>query len=200
MKKINNATKTNCENKKRKNNFDKQKINKNSKKNNNFLKFDNKDKLLAYIKVLFDIYKSLPKIISLIDRIIEKKASTLLPASSIYGDSYLETHNQINKVLDMTERKDKLLNLYIIIENMLNSLNNDDKKFAILRFIKKARVDDIAKEFNLTERSIYRKNSKVLENVYDFMIKQNWNISFLESQIGNEPWIKEMYIEKLNGN
>ena len=145
--------------------------------------------LISYIKALLGIYKNLPNIIGILDKIIEQRATTLVPTNTIYGDSYLQTMNQINKVINLTERKDKLLNLYVIIENIINSLDYTDRKIAILRYTKKYTCLEIANETNITERSVFRKLNRLLEKIAVFMLKQNWNTKFLDNQIGNEAWI-----------
>ena len=192
--------------KKRKN--DKNKVEKmanNSKNIDNDAKIENKKliaeayktDLIIYIKVLLDAYKSLPSIMNIIDRLIEKRASSVIPASYIYGNNYLTTYSEINKVIDMSERKDKLLNLYVIIENMLNSLNERERKIAVLKFVQKCNTEDIAKDFGTTDRTIYRTANRIVEKLAIFLLKQNWNSEFIRFQIGsNEPWLIELFKKK----
>jgi len=173
---------------------------KNCKINKNFeeklLNIAYKSDLIIYIKVLLDAYKSLPNIINVIDKIIEKRASTLVPTSAIYGSNYYNTFSEMNKVIDLTERKDKLLNLFVIIENLLDYLTDDERKIAVLKFVQKNTTEDIAKEMNTTDRTIYRKTNKIIEKLAIYMLNQNWTTEFLKSQIGREPWIEESFRKK----
>ena len=165
--------------------------NKNSKNNELFIKTAYETNLISYIKVLLGIYKNIPNIIGILDRIIEQNATSILPTNGIYGDSYLQTINQIDRVISLTERKNKLLNLFVIIESMINSLDYNDRKIAILKFTQKNSCGEIAKEINLTERTIFRKINSILEKISIYMLNQNWDTKFLDSQIGNEGWIYE---------
>lgn len=155
-----------------------------------------KSELNIYIKVLLEAYKSLPNIINIIDRIIEKRASSIMPVTTIYGSNYFNTFSEMNKVIDLTDRKDKLLNLFVIIENLLDSLNDNDRKIAVLKFVQKNTTEEIAKEMKTTDRTIYRRTNKIIEKLAIYMLKQNWTSEFLKSQIGNEPWIKELFNKK----
>ena len=150
--------------------------------------------LSLYVKVLLDAYRSIPKIIGIIDRMIESKASTI-SYSNVYGSSY-ETYSQVDKLISMGERKNKLLNLYVMIEEMLKSLNDIDRKILILKFVRHDTVNEIAEEINLTERSVYRKIIKIVNNLALFMIEKNWGVNFIKNQLGDEPWLTELYNKK----
>lgn len=154
-------------------------------------------KLIWYIKALLQIYKTLPNIISIIDKIVERKASSLIPASSIYGNTYSNTINQINKVLDMTARKDKLVNLYVLIEEMLNNLPSKDKTFAKLKFIQKNSTQDIIKELKIAERTVYRNSKLIIEKIAIYLLNRNYTVAFFNNQIGNESWIYEIINQKI---
>ena len=155
-----------------------------------------KTKLTTLIKTLLEAYKSLPKIINIIENVIEKKASTI-PMSNIYGNSYNTTLRDMNKLINMGERKDKLINLFVIIETMLKSLNDEDRKFAVLKFVQKTTTPELAKEFNVCERSVFRKSIKVIENLALICLGKNWTTAFIKNQIGNESWIYDIYNSKL---
>lgn len=152
--------------------------------------------LIAYIKTFFEIYKTIPNIISILDKIIEKRASTIFPTSTIYGNPH-STYSEINKVIDLTERKDKLINLHIIAENMLNSLKPKYKEIAYLKYVKKLTVDEIALQCEKCQRSIYRTLSTINNEILKFLKVKNWSIDFFKQQIGKENWIEEILESKL---
>ena len=184
---------------------------KNIKNNTKTIKYDNfsttnenkllleearKTNLIVYIKTLLEAYKSLPNIIHTIDKIIENRASTL-PTSYIYGDSYLATYRSIDKVIDLGERKNKLLNLYVMIEKLLDSLIDKDRKIIILKYVKKCTTEEIAEETKSVTRTIYRRINSALEKLATNALKNNWTSYFIKTQIGNEPWLEEIFNEKL---
>lgn len=156
-----------------------------------------KTDLVIYIKTLLEVYKSLPNIINIIDKIIEKKAS-ILSTSNIYGNSYLATYNDIDKVINMGDRKNKLLNIYVIIEKLLDSLEDKDRKIAVLKFVQKNTTEEIAKDIGATERTVFRRALRIIEKLSIYALKNNWSTTFIKNQIGNEPWIQEIYNKKKN--
>lgn len=152
--------------------------------------------LTSYIKTFFEIHKTIPNIISIIDRIIEKRASTIFPTSTIYG-KHNSTYSEINKVIDLTERKDKLINLHIIAENMLDCLKPKYKEIAELKYIKKLTVDEIATHCEKCSRSIYRTLATINNEIIKFLDCKNWTVEFFKQQIGKESWIEEIFQSKL---
>ena len=154
-----------------------------------------KSDLITHIKVLFEAYKYLPKIIMTIDHIIEKRASSVIPTASIFGGKS-STYGEMNKVIDLSQRKDKLLNLYVMVDKMLDGLSSIERKLAVLKFIQKSCVEDIAKEIGLTERTVFRQSIRILEKLAVFMLEKQWNSEFIKFQIGNEPWLSEIFKKK----
>lgn len=151
--------------------------------------------LITYIKMLLEAYKSLPTIIGIVDRLIENKAS-LISTSSIYGNSYLATYKDVDKIIDMTQRKDKLLNIFFIVDTMLDSLSDQDRKIAVLKFVQRNTAEDIAKEIKSTSRTVFRKASRIVEKLAVFCLNNNWTSAFIKTQIGNEPWLDDIYKKK----
>ena len=67
----------------------------------------------------------------------------------------------------------------------------------ILKFIQKNPTHEIARELDLTERTIYRRINSVLNKIAEFMINENWGLDFIKNQVGDESWIEESYKKKL---
>ena len=64
-----------------------------------------------WIKTLLSVHSNLPEIIKSVDKIIEINASSLSFITDIYNTEK-STYAQVEKVIDLTERKNKLLNLF----------------------------------------------------------------------------------------
>ena len=157
-----------------------------------------KPKIASYIKALLKIKRNLPNIINILDKLIERKASMLFPSTSIQTSNFNQTYNQVEKVISLTERKDKLLNLNIISEKILECLSPADKKLLILKYTHRNKISEISKEINITERSVYRKINSAINKISEYMLNKNWTISFLDNQIGEESWIIDIIEEVEN--
>ena len=154
---------------------------------------------ICFSKTMLEIYKTLPNIISILDKIIEKRASTIFPSSTIYG-SPSSTYDEINKVIDLTERKNKILNLKVIAENLLNNLKPKHKEIATLKYVNKLTYEEIAIKKEVSLRSIYRNFETINKELLSYTKSKNWSSQFFKSQCKNEVWIEELLNKKLQSH
>lgn len=151
--------------------------------------------LILYIKALLQASSTIPNIIKILDSIIEKRASTYISTSTIFGSAD-STYEQVNKVIDLTERKQKLINLHIMVKEILLSLSEEDRTLAKLKFVKRYNVEEISKDLNIVERTIYRRSNRILEKIALFMLNKGWDVEFLKHQLKKEPWIEDLVQKK----
>ena len=150
-------------------------------------------KHLALIKTLICVHDYLPNIIKVVDDTIAARASSATDGSFIFGDLSGGTFGQIEKVLNLSERKISLVNLYCLINTMVGSLADKYKQVVKLKFYKHKKTEYLAEEFGVDERTIYRWINEALLKLLSYCNKNNWSYSFLCSQIENEGWLYEHY-------
>ena len=141
-----------------------------------------------WVKTLLSIFGSLPNIIKLIDSIINKNAT-----NPFGNNMYDSTMGQINKVINLYDRKNKLLNIYLLIKKMIENASEDEKKIIGLKFVNKVTIPAMAQKFGCTERNVFRKINNVVDKLTASTIERGWTICFIETQLSNEPWIMENY-------
>ena len=153
-------------------------------------------KMKFWIKTLLSSQKTFPEIIKTLDRIIELQASSVSFASSIYN---LEnpTFKQVEKVIDLSERKTFLLNIYLMSKELTKGLSSTDSEFLEKKFVYNLSVETLAKEFDISPRTVYRKTNKLIDEIYAKITRKNWSLEFLESQIKNEFWLKSRFISQV---
>ena len=149
-----------------------------------------------WIRTLLSSYNIFPEIISTIDKIIELKASSLSYSSDIYN--FTSTYNQVEQVIDLTERKNYLLNIHCICNKMLETVSRDDFDFLEKRFVYDWKTEELAAEFNISTRTVYRKIEKLINDICDKLKSNNWSTRFIESQIKNEDWLKQRFYKQVN--
>lgn len=153
-----------------------------------------KTKLNIYVKTLLEAYRTLPNVIKILDQIIESRASNAMLSGGLFSSTY----DEIDKVIELSERKDKLLNLYVICDNMLRMLPEKQRKFAIMKFVKKRSIESIAEELGTTKRSVYRSANNIIKLLCIKLLERNWDTKFIEFQIGeNEHWLETIFEKKL---
>lgn len=165
----------------------------NNKDLQNYLKLLNDEqKIKLWIKTLISIQSNLPEIIKSVDKIIEVNASSLSFISDIYN-TQKGTYAQVEKVIDLTERKNKLLNLYLISKNLLTGLAEEERTFLKRKFVYNWTAEELAIDYQVSTRTVFRRTEKLLEKIYEFTKRKNWSLSFIISQVKNESWIFEKF-------
>ena len=154
-------------------------------------------KMKFWIKTLLSSQSTFPEIIKTLDRIIELQATSLSFASNIYN---LEnpTLNQIEKVIDLSERKTHLLNIFIMTKELTKGLSDLDTDFLEKKYVYNTSVECLAKEFEISPRTVYRRLDRLIDGIYEKLKKKNWSLLFLESQIKNESWLKSRFISQVS--
>lgn len=178
-------------------NFKLDKISKQTKKQliKNFLsEMDDDTKFKFWIKTLLASYNTIPEIIKTVDKIIELQASTVSFSSDVFNGSN-SLINQVESLIDLSQRKNSLLNIYIMTKELVKNLLDEDLNFIEKRFVYNWSTEDLSKEFNISARTIYRKIDRIINLIHSRAISKNWSLRFIESQIKQETWLKEKFIK-----
>ena len=151
-----------------------------------------KEKIAAFVKALFTVYPSIPNIVSVIDNIVLQRASSIMPLSNVYG-SATSTRNEIEKVIDLSDRKMRLLNLVALIREILSGLSENDYETIDMKFFKRMKTSSIASRLEIDERSVFRRINKAIERSVSFCVSHDYDSVFLSRELEGEMWIKEIY-------
>ena len=84
-----------------------------------------------------------------------------------------------------------------MVKKLTSVLSLDDLDFIEKRYMYNWTGEDLAKEFNISLRTVYRKIDKLISTIFNFAIKNNWSLRFIESQIKNETWLKERFEKQI---
>lgn len=174
------------------NNKCKDKLIKNNLIKNYIASLNTQTKMKFWIKTLLSSLNVYPQIIGTLDKIIELQASSVSFASSIYN-SDKSTLKDIEKVIDLSERKNTILNIFIMTKEMLKGLQNSELELIEKRYVDGWSIDDISKEFEISNRTVFRKIDKIINNIYLYCVSKHWTVRFIESQVDNEGWLKEKF-------
>lgn len=153
-------------------------------------------KFKFWIRTLLSSYSIFPEIIKTVDKIIELQASTVSFASDIYnGDN--STLGQLEKVIDLSERKNSLVNIYLMTKDMLSGISNEDNEIIEKRFCLNWTAAEIAQDYNISLRTAYRKIDKIINEIYHVCKDRNWSLRLIESQVKDEAWLHDRYIKSI---
>ncbi len=150
-------------------------------------------------KTLLSVYRYLERIADAIDNIIEKKA---VQTSSMLGSDAL-THNTLalaNKIIDLSERKVKLINIKLLIEKALSSMDEKGAKILILKYFDNLPCEEILKTLNLSRRTYFRRIGE-MEGAFEAQCAMfGFPMERLDSYLASESWIVSVKEKFLKSN
>lgn len=158
------------------------------------LTMNDESKFKFWIKALISSYNTIPEIIKTVDKIIEIQASSVSFVSDIYNKNG-GTIDQVERVIDLSERKNSLLNIFIMTKKMIQSLPAEQFEFLERKFIYNWSNEELANYYEISLRTVYRKIDKIIDSIYDFCLKNKWTLKFIELQTKQEGWMKEKYLK-----
>lgn len=148
------------------------------------------EEMQVWIKTLLSIYGSIPNIIKIIDQIITNQATNPFGASHYCA---INTMGLIEKVIDFYERKNKLLNIYILIEKLQERASDLELKLIKMKYVNKLTIDGIAQNLGMERRSVYRRFESLNKKLASYALSKGWTTLFISTQLENEPWVEEQY-------
>ncbi len=143
-------------------------------------------------KTILMVDRYLERITEAIDRLIERRA-----LNSFYVGLCGGSENSITSVADyiinLSERKVKLINLKILIDMALEACPILSAQILIERYMDNEKSFDIAKRHNLSERTYFRRLNEALEHFSLQMSNLGFSEKRLLDYISSEKWIMEVY-------
>lgn len=152
-----------------------------------FYSLTKKEKFRLWIKTLLSSSRVFPEIIKTIDKIIELQATTV-SFMSVY-DANGSTISQAEQIIDMSERKNSILNIYLMTKQIFKEASKDDQVFLVKKFIDKYTIDELAADYDVSPRTIYRRVEKLIDEICKRCSLKNFSLEFIESQIKDEKWL-----------
>lgn len=137
-------------------------------------------------EALVKIYSTLDKKCNIIDKFINNHAFYCGP----YSDEYSAV-DVYNDILDLIERKNKLINIKLIIDNAVKNLSENDKKVLFIKLNYNISMHELCALLNLKERTAFRRVERAFENMTDKLNQSKYALK-LEHIIENEAWINRI--------
>lgn len=152
--------------------------------------------MLEWTKTILSVYRYLEKVTNAIDKIVDKRAEN---SSGYYGDYY--NFNSVYKIcdsiLELTERKIKLINLKLICEQALESLDPFLARILISTYFDNRKSRETAELMNISMRTFFRKIKIALHSFSSSLKKLGYNDDAFNEMLKGENWIINLK-QKLN--
>ena len=141
-------------------------------------------------KSTLSIYKYLSTMSETIDKIVldSSKAS-----NSTMLQKYQSTYYQTNKIIDYIDRKRKMVNLKVIVEDVVGRLNKTDRRIISLVYFDGVKSELIAELMGISLRTFFRKKANALKEFTLILQALGYDEDFFESEYFYEKWFMAVY-------
>ncbi len=145
-------------------------------------------------KTLLSVYRYLQTMANSIDNLIKRIGINSAFNNSIYNATYKDT----NKIIELTERKIKIINLKVLTEKALNGLSEKHKKILVLCYVDNLNYKKIIEILNISERTYFRRKEMAIASFSNLLAVFGFDAKKLSDYLKHENWIKNAYYQTLN--
>ena len=138
---------------------------------------------IIWAKTILEVYRYIDKSIMLLDKAVEKlSVRPELTATDV-----------TNRLLNLIERKVNLINLKLIVEKVLASLNTKHLRVLSLRYIQCLKSEELAEHLNKSRRTVFRLLNDAMEEFVKNMLNFGFCSNYLYKNLKTEKWILMQY-------
>ena len=141
-------------------------------------------------KTILYVYKYLERICDGIDKLVEKEAMNSFYYSSNKTNDVMKT---ANKIIELTERKKRLINLKVLTEKSLSSIDKTLAQILVGKYVNECLCEDIAQRFSMPMRTFFRKLSLAEEGFSKALARQGYDEEKMMNYLKGENWIFDVY-------
>lgn len=112
--------------------------------------------------------------------------------------NYQTTYSQTNKILKLMDRKRKLINLKVIIENGLANISKESRRILTLFYIDGITAILISQLLGISIRTFFRQRMRALDEFCLELEHSGYNKEFFEEEYVSEKWFASVYNDMLS--
>lgn len=145
----------------------------------------------VWARTILTAYRYLERLSDAIDTMIENRG---INSMNLSGASYScnNIFNLAEKIIELSQRKVKLINLKILTEDVLEKCGEKHGKLLILKYIDKMKNVDIAKVCDLSLRTYFRRLESAEQRFEEVLSLLGYDEKRLEEYLSGERWILEI--------
>lgn len=138
-------------------------------------------------KTLISAYRFIEKNCDLIDEFVYRHSINFGPSPEYYS-----TFDVTNNIIDLIERKNRLINLKLMIDELINTLSIEDRKIILAKMRYNLSMRIISQMFQISSlRTAFRRMNKALQN-FTMHANNSRYKERLERVIDDEYWISNI--------
>lgn len=141
--------------------------------------------LLSTIKVALGVNRHY-------DRVIKGRAIRLTGVYQECQSDFESTYIQTEKILRYIEEKKRVVKIYSICEEILNSVHLNYRKALYIKYKCRSSADKIEQILGCTMRTYFRHINQGLKQFDEIRLKLGYTDEYLNEIFGNDSWIKNL--------
>ena len=146
-------------------------------------------------KVLISAYRLIEKNCNLIDEFVYNHAINFGPSPE-----YCSTYDVTNNIIDLMERKNRLVNFKLMMDEIVSQLNHQDKMIILAKMRFDLSMKSLCEVFHMPSvRTAFRRVQSALEH-FTMRVNASEYKKKLEYILDNEHWIASMRAHQLEEN
>lgn len=151
---------------------------------------EGKMKNYNWAKTILYVHRYLERITDGIDKLVEREA-----INSYYYNSMRENDvtKVANKIIELTERKKRLINLRVLTNTCLKSILPIYSQILIGRYINEENCTSLASRLGLKERTFFRRLSLAEESFTKALAREGYDENSMGEFLKGERWIFDVY-------
>ena len=136
------------------------------------------------------IYKYLLSMSNAIDKSISDTGKN---SNSVTLQKYQTTYFQTNKILELMDRKRKIINIKVAVENALAKLSRNDRRILTLSYVDGVKCEMIANIMGVSLRTYFRRKNSALDKFATMLEAIGYDEEFFVSEYSCEKWFLAVY-------
>ncbi len=151
--------------------------------------FEMEIELENWSRTLLYCYRYLGKIVETIDDMVAKIS---IESMFYRKNSTNNTMAQIEKILELNDRKVNLTNLKVIIEECVDKLPLKDMQLISLFYFDGLTFDEIASVLGISRRTVFRRRNNAITHFKEELFKKV-TFDYLMTNYAGEQWLIDFY-------
>lgn len=145
-------------------------------------------------KSALSIYRYLETMSNTIDKIVLNTGKT---SNNITLQKYQTTGYQTTKIIELIDRKRKMINLKLAVEEGLSKISKEDRRILTLVYIDGVKSEMVAQLIGCSLRTFFRKKLNAMNQFMLALEVAGFDETFFMGEYSREGWIMPVYEENL---
>lgn len=114
-------------------------------------------------------------------------------SNSAMVNNYQSTFSQANRIIELMDRKRKMINLKVAVESAISRLDTMDRRIMTLVYVDGVTSELISQLLGMSIRTFFRKKSQALKQFNIILQEIGFDEEFFESEYFGEKWFMAVY-------